>query len=164
MSTIKGMDKAQKRFRDMAKRYPQINKQAMHDATIKIEGKAISNVTGGNPLFVSDGHLRAAIHSVVKQSGSITVGTVGIPPHVSYGRVHELGEPAVIYPKKGKYLRFTVGRGMSSGARRKKGNWVTVTSVRVKKRPWLYPAKKASMPFIRKRFARITQDLLKAAR
>ena len=163
MSTIKGMDKAQKRLRDMAKKYPHVTKAAMNAATTKIEGKAISNVTGGKPLFVSGGHLRAAIHSVVKQSGSITVGIVGIPPHVFYGRVHELGEPAVIYPKKGKYLKFTVGRGMSPGARRKKGNWVTVKSVRVKKRPWLYPAKKASMPFIRKRFARITQELLKAA-
>ena len=163
MSKIKGMDKAQKRWRDMAKKYPQVTRQAMYDAVIKIEGQATDNVTGGNPLYVSSNVLRSAIHHVVKQIGPSTIGTVGIPKHAWYGKVHELGKPSVIYPKKGKYLKFQVGRGMSPAHKRKHGKWVTVKSVKVVRRPWLHPAYIKHKKFIRKRFERVTQDLLRAA-
>ena len=135
--TIKGMDKAQKRFRDMAKRFPKITKQAMHDATIMIEERAIDNVTNAGPalLNVKTGVLVTSIHSVVKQrGGDFTVGTTGIPPHVPYGRDHELG--------------------YSTSHKRRK----------MRRRPWLSLAYKHNKVKIERRFERITQELLKAAK
>ena len=153
MSKIKGMDKAQKRFRDMAKKFPKITKQAMHDATIMIERKAIDNVTNAGPdlLNVGKGILRVSIHSVVKQrGGDFTVGTTGIPPHVPYGRTHELG--------------FTGNQRVKAHTR--KGSTVRAHTrfMRLKKRPWLSGAYKLRKRAIERRFERITQELLKAAR
>ena len=87
------MDKAQKRLRDMQKKYPRIAFAAMQDSTNLIWGSAHDNVTAAGPqlLNVRSNTLRSNIKGRVMQSGSLTVGTVGIPPHVSYGRDHELG-------------------------------------------------------------------------
>ncbi len=152
MSTIKGMDKAQKRFRDMAKKYPHVTKQAMHDATIMILTRAHDNVTNAGPflLNVKTGVGRASIHRTVKQrGGDFTVGTVGIPPHVPYMKTHELG--------------FTGNQRVRSHTR--KGFTVRAHTrfMRLKKRPWLSLAYKIRERAIERRFERITQDLLKAA-
>ncbi len=150
--TIKGMDKAQRRFKKMAKKFPHVTKQAMHDATIMIEGRAIANVTNAGPflLNVKTGVLRASIHSVVKQrGGDFTVGTVGIPQHVPYGRTHELG--------------FTGNQRVKAHTRKGATVRAHTRFMRLKKRPWLSGAYKLRKRAIEKRFEQITQELLKAA-
>ena len=153
MSKIKGMDKAQKRFRDMAKKYPRVTKQAMHDATIMIERRAIMNVTNAGPFLLNvgkTGNLRANIHSVVIQrGGDFTVGTVGIPQMVHYGRTHELG--------------FTGNQRVKAHTRKGATVRAHTRFMRLKKRPWLSGAYKLRKRAIERRFERITQELLKAA-
>ena len=153
MSKIKGIDKAQKRWRDMARKFPHVTKKAMHDATIMILTRAHDNVTNAGPflLNVKTGALRSAIHPTVKQrGGDYTVGTVGIGPHVPYGKTHEYG--------------FTGTQRVKAHTR--KGSQVQAHTrfMRLKKRPWLSLAYRIRKPRIRQRFERITQELLKAAR
>ncbi len=152
--TIKGMDKAQKRFRDMAKRFPKITKAAMNEATHEmILASAIDNVTGAGPALLNrkEGILVTAIHAVVKQrGGDFTVGTVGIPQRVHYGRTHELGFTGNVRVK----------------AHNRDGVPVRAHTkfMKLKKRPWLSLAYKRNKIKIQRRFERITQELLKAAK
>ena len=151
--TIKGMDKAQKRFRDMAKKFPNVTRAAMNEAVIMIEDRAIANVTNAGPFLLNVGKtgvLRVSIHHVVKQKGGdFTSGTVGIPQHVPYGRTHELG--------------FTGNQRVRAHTR--KGSTVRAHTrfMRLKKRPWLSGAYQLRKRAIERRFERITQELLRAA-
>lgn len=149
---IKGLDKHKRRLAHMKKIDPAM-KGAMNDSVKWINNRAKLNVTAGHPLHVGTGALRANIHFNVSQAKGKTVGTVGIPRNVWYGKVHETGQPAIIRPKHGKYLKFRVGR-------RGKGPWVSVKEVHVKKRPWLHPAYLKNRPRIQKRFIQLAHDLV----
>ncbi len=93
MSKIKGMDKAQKRLRDMDKKFTKVAEDAMGWAVTEVWGKAGDNVTNAGPVLLNrkSGVLHANIRGSVGRKGSDVVGTVGIPQNVWYGRLHELG-------------------------------------------------------------------------
>lgn len=82
-------------------------------------------------LHVRSGNLRRSLLSPskgVKKSGTkVFVGT-----DLIYGRIHEYG--GTILPKAGKYLKFKIG-----------GQFVSVTRVKMPKRPWLKPGVKEYM-------------------
>ncbi len=163
--TIKGMDKAQKRFRDMAKKYPQVTKRAMNEATHEmILASAIDNVTGAGPALLNrkEGILVTAIHAVVRQrDGDFTVGTVGIPPHVPYGRTHELGFTGNQRVKShSRTISKAFGKPITTQTHTVRAH---TRFMKLRKRPWLSLAYSRNKAKIRRRFERITQELLKAA-
>ncbi len=163
--TIKGMDKAQKRFRDMAKKFPHVTKAAMNEAVIMIEERAMANVTNAGPFLLNVGKtgvLRVSIHHVVKQrGGDFTVGTVGIPQHVPYGRTHELGFTGNQRVKAhSRTISQAFGKPITTQTHTVRAH---TRFMRLKKRPWLSGAYKLRKRAIERRFERITQELLRAA-
>ena len=142
MSTIKGADKAKRRFKQMAAKHPEVTLKAMRWATTKIMQKAMSNTTASGPRYLN--RVTGTLNSSIRKSsgvmgGGVTLGTVGIPANVSYGKDWELG----------------FSRGVGKGRKRKK--WF-------KSRPWLSDAYLYHKRDIRNRFKLITQELLRAAR
>ena len=141
MAEIKGLAAARKRFNDMDKTYNRIAKSAMQEAVGKVWQKAIDHTTAGAPRYLNrdTATLSVNIRGRTIVTSREVVGTVGIPDNVRYGKAWELG------------FNRKVGKG------RRQRKWQ-------KPRPWLSGAYKAKKAYIRKRFERITQDLLKAAK
>lgn len=82
------------------------------ESAMYAEDKAKQNLTG-RVLRVRSGHLRASMAGFVRQeSGVIDVGVraggrvMTGDAEVKYAAVHEYGEPAVMTPKRSKYLRI----------------------------------------------------------
>ena len=103
-------------------------KNGVRKAMIFAEGKAKQDFTksrgpaGG--LHVRSGHLRRGIESGIIDHGDIIEGWLG--DNIIYAPIHE--NSAIIYPKKGPYLRFPID-----------GHWVSVKKVIIPKRPFLRP-------------------------
>jgi phage gpG-like protein len=128
-----------------------------------VERQAKFNVTGGRPLYRKTGDLASSIFSRVTRKAKTTIGQIGT--RLFYGAVHETGKPRFIHTKRASHLRFQAGtRGMSPAKGKKSGRWRAVQTVRVKKRPWLSKAVREKRKYIRKRFAIMTQEVLKAVR
>lgn len=82
------------------------------DAAMYAEDKAKMNLTG-RVLRVRSDHLRASTIGFVRhESGAIDVGlraggrVSAMDGEVKYAAMHEYGEPAILTPKKGRFLRI----------------------------------------------------------
>jgi hypothetical protein len=142
LSTIKGVDKAKRRFKEMAAKHPEVGLKAMRWATTKIMKKAMSNTTASGPRYLN--RVSGTLNSSIRKSsgvagGGVTIGTVGIPANVGYGKDWELG----------------FSRRVGKGRKRMK---------RFMARPWLSDAYMYHRRDIRQRFKLITKDLLKVTK
>lgn len=118
-------------------------RQAVHKALSRVQKTTRYKLTGGHPLFVRTGRLRASILIDTKRKGKTVSGKVGT--NVKYAAIHEFG--GTIKPKKGKFLRFPG----------KDGKAVFVKQVKIPKRPFLHPS-------FRQELTKIKQDLHTAIR
>lgn len=64
-------------------------RQAVHRGLLRVERATKGRLTGGNPLHVRTGRLRASILVDTKRIGKTVRGEVGTD--VFYGKVHEFG-------------------------------------------------------------------------
>jgi phage gpG-like protein len=105
-------------------------------------------LTGGTPLFVQTGRLRASVHYQTKQEGPIITSKVGTD--VFYGKIHENGGVFQVQrsargaytrrvfkkytTKAGKNVKKKIGENLISGGT------VKPYTLTFKRRPWLEPA------------------------
>lgn len=94
-------------------------------AMIFVEGVAKKRFGKPGNIKARTGHYRRSISTSVRILGDDLVGTLA--GNVVYAAPHEFG--AIIFPKKGQYLRFPI-----------QGHWVSVRKVVIPQRPLLTPS------------------------
>ena len=128
------MKQFEKKIKYWAKHEPSILEKALKTAAEIVRGEAIQKHLSGPKMAIGKGSLKNA--TLARHSGDLanSINTkvsvarnrqsAQIGSNLKYARIHEEG--GVIKPKKGKYLKFTVG-----------GKTIFTESVTIPKRPFL---------------------------
>lgn len=121
---LRGLDNVLKNLDRFEALFTTDIEKAINKAVLLVEREAKKNLKRKG--LIDTGRLHNDIKGeIIKITKDLIMGGVGTS--VIYARIHELG--GVIKPKRAKALKFKIG-----------DKWITAKRVKIRKKPYLYPA------------------------